>query len=329
MNRRNFVHLAAGLLVAIPAAHAQTRKKARLAVLLHTNPEGTRHLLAAFIDRLAELGWTEGKNVEFLVRYAEGDAGRHAPLVAEVLAQKPDVIYASFGPFALAAKKQTAELPIVFSMVDDPVAMGLAATLARPGGNVTGVTTRGRELAGKRLEILREVVPSLRRIGVTGLVSTPEHRAILDEVGRAAGKLGVEVVEAVKAQWALSDHAALGPAIAELVRHRVDALLGLTYLIYPLHREFVQQVAHAKLPAIYDAEEFVQAGGLMSLSVSFIDRFREAANYVDRILRGAKPADLPVQEPMRFAFTVNLKTAKALGLRIPQSVLARADRVIE
>lgn len=329
MNRRDFVHLAGGLFVASLAAHAQNRKKARICVLIHTNPEGTRHLMAAFIDRLAELGWTDGKNVEFLVRYAEGDPGRHALLVAEVMGQKPDVIYAPFGPFALATKKQTAELPIVFSIVDDPVAMGLVAALARPGGNATGVTTRGREFSGKQLQILREVVPTLRRIGVTGLVSTPEHRATLEEVGRVAAKLGVEVVEVVKAQWALSDSAAFGPAIAELVRQRVDAILGLTYLIYPLHREFVQHVAHAKLPAMYDAEEFVRAGGLMSLSVSFADRYREAANYVDRILRGAKPADLPVQEPTRFVFAINLKTAKALGLRIPQSILARADRVIE
>lgn len=329
MNRRKFVHLACGLLVAVPAAHAQTRKKARLAILMHTNPEGTRRFMAAFTDRLAELGWTEGNNIEFLVRYAQGDPARHASIIAEVLAQKPDAIYASFGPFALAAKKQTAELPIVFSMVDDPVAMGLVATLARPGGNATGVTTRGRELAGKQLQILKEVVPALRRIGVTGLVSTPEHRATVEEVRRAAGKLNIEVVEAVKAQWALSEHAAFGPAIAELARRRVDALLGLTWLIYPLHREFVQHVAHAGLPAMYDAEEFVQAGGLMSLSVSFVERFRESANYVDRILRGAKPTDLPVQEPTRFVLAINLKTAKTLGLKIPQSLLLTADRLIE
>lgn len=326
MNRRNFVHLAAGLLVAALAAHAQTRKKARIGVLIQTTPEGVRHLMAAFIDRLAELGWTDGKNVEFLVRYAERDPGRYALLVAEVLAQKPDVIYAPFGPFALAAKKQTAQVPIVFSIVDDPVAMGLVVTLARPGGNATGVTTIGRELSGKRLQILKEVVPTLRRIGVMGIVDTAERRANLEEVGRVAGKLGVEVV---RAQYALSDGADFGPAIAELVRHRVDAILGLTYGIYPLHREFVQHVAHAKLPAMYDAEEFAQAGGLMSLSVSFADRYREAANYVDRILRGAKPADLPVQEPTRFVFAINLKTAKALGLKIPPSVLLRADRVIE
>jgi putative ABC transport system substrate-binding protein len=280
--------------------------------------------MMAFTKRLAELGWLEGKNIEYLLRYAQGNPNQYSTLIGETLAQKPDVIYAPFGPFALAAKKHTSDVPIVFSIVDDPVRLGLVGSLARPGGNATGVTTRSRELTGKQLQILKELVPTLRRIGVTGVVTTPEHVATIEELKRTATQLGFELIEARQEL----DQKDLAAAFAALKRERVEALVGLTYL-WSEFKEFVDHANRAGLPAMYDAEEFVQAGGLISYSVSFAERYREAANYVDRILRGARPADLPVEEPTRFTLALNLRTARSLGLEIPQSVLLRADRVIE
>ena len=325
--RRRFVACAAALLGSPFATHAQTpARKVRVGLLIHATPEGAKHLMEAFLGRMGELGWVDGRNIEYLSRYAEGDPSRHVMHVAQILTQKPDVIFAPFGPFALAAKRRTTDVPIIFSIVDDPVRMGLVASLARPGGNATGVTTRGRELTGKQLQILKEMVPTLRRIGVTGVVSTAEHVATVDEVKRMAAQLGLEVIEA---RHELVQGGDFAPAIAELMRQRVEAVVGLMYLIYPLHREFVEQIRRVRLPAIYDSEEFVQAGGLISYSVRFTERYREAANYVDRILRGALPANLPVEEPTRFVLAVNLKTARSLNLKIPQSILLVADRVIE
>jgi putative ABC transport system substrate-binding protein len=301
---------------------------ARIGVLLQTTPEGTKHLMMAFTKRLAELGWLEGKNIEYLLRYARGEPTQYSTLIGETLAWKPDIIYAPFGPFALAAKKHTSDVPIVFSIVDDPVRLGLVASLARPGGNATGVTTRSRELTGKQLQILKELVPTLRRIGVTGIVTTPEHAATIEEVRRTATQLGFELVE-VRQELDRRGDFDFAAAFAALKRERVEALVGLTYLVYPMHKEFVDHAGRAGLPAVYDAGEFVQAGGLISYSVSLAERYREAANYVDRILRGARPADLPVEEPTRFTLALNLRTARSLGLEVPQSVLLRADRVIE
>jgi putative ABC transport system substrate-binding protein len=324
MRRRTFLSLAAAPLASSLAARAQAPRKKRIGVLLHTWPEGTKHLMAAFTSRMMELGWIEDRNVEYVLSYAGGDSTAHAPLVAQMLVRQPDLLYVPFGPFALAAQKQTRDVPIVFSIVDDPVALGLVASLATPRGNATGVTTRAREIHGKQLEILKEAVPSIRRIGLTGIATTSEHFATIEEVASAANRLGLQVV---RARMDLGND--FGPPIAELARQGAEALIGLTYLVYPVHREFVEHAARARLPAVYDAEEFVLAGGLMSYSVSMAGRYREAANYVDRILRGEKPAALPVQEPTRFALVINLKTAREIGLTIPQSVLLRADRVIE
>jgi putative ABC transport system substrate-binding protein len=327
MDRRTFVATAAAGVLGLPLAVSAQRKlnNARIGVLLQTTPEGNKHLMMVFTKRLAELGWLEGKNIEYLLRAARGNPTQYSPLIGETLAWKPDVIYAPFGPFALAAKKHTSDVPIVFSIVDDPVRLGLVASLARPGGNATGVTTRSRELTGKQLQILKELVPTLRRIGVTGVVTTPEHVATIEELRRTATQLGFELVE-VRQELDRLDFAA---AIAALKRERVEALIASAYLVWSLRKEFVDLANRAGLPSMYDAEEFVQAGGLISYSVSFAERYREAANYVDRILRGARPADLPVEEPTRFTLALNVRTARSLGLEIPQSVLLRADRVIE
>lgn len=301
-------------------------KKSRIGVLVHTTPEGTKHLMAAFVARMADFGWVEGRNIEYLLRYAGADPGRHAALVSETIAQTPDVIFAPFGPFALAAATQTSDLPIVFCVVDDPVKMGLVDSIAHPGRNATGATTRSRELIGKQLQLLKETVPTLRRVGVTGTVTTAEHAATVEEIKRKATELGLRVAVV---QHELEQGGNYAPAIASLIKERVEAFLGITYLIYPLHRQFVEHVGQTGLPAIYDNEEFVRVGGLMSYSVSLVERYREAANYVDRILRGARPKDLPVEEPRQFSLTLNRRTAAALGLRIPSSVLVQADRVIE
>jgi putative ABC transport system substrate-binding protein len=326
MDRRTFVATAAAGVLGLPLAVSAQRKlnNARIGVLVATTPEVTKHFMMAFTKRLAELGWLEGKNIEYLLRYAQGNPNQYSTLIGETLAQKPDVIYAPFGPFALAAKKHTSDVPIVFSIVDDPIRLGLVASLARPGGNATGVTTRSRELTGKQLQILKELVPTLRRIGVTGVVTTPEHVATIEEVRRTATQLGLELVE-VRQEL---DRVDLAAAFAALKRERVEAFVGLTYL-WSEPKELVDHANRAGLPAMYDREEYVQAGGLISYSVSYAERYREAANYVDRILRGARPADLPVEEPTRFTLALNLRTARSLGLEIPQSVLLRADRVIE
>lgn len=228
MDRRTFVATATAGVLGLPLAVTAQRKlnNARIGVLLQTTPEVTKRLMMAFTKRLAELGWLEGKNIEYLLRYAQGNPTRYSTLIGETLAQKPDVIYAPFGPFALAAKKHTSDVPIVFSIVDDPVRLGLVASLARPGGNATGVTTRSRELTGKQLQILKELVPTLRRIGVTGVVTTPEHVATIEELKRTATQLGFELIE-VRQELDQKDLAA---AFAALKRECVEALVGLTYL---------------------------------------------------------------------------------------------------
>ena len=226
-------------------------------------------------------------------------------------------------------KKHTRDIPIVFSISQDPVGEGVVASLARPGGNVTGTSTRNNELIGKRLQLLKELLPSASRIGIVrrvGVSATPEVALIVEDLKRAAAQLGLQLIE-VEHQYDRAGE--FGPAFAQLLRHRVEAVASVVNWNYLYLREFVQHAMQARLPTICDATEFADAGGLMSLSIDRAERYRKSAEYVDRILRGAKPSDLPVDEPAIFEFVVNLKTAKALGVRIPQSILLRADRVIE
>jgi len=298
-------------------------------MLVGTNADVTQRGRAAFAGRLAELGWRERVNIDFEVRYAEGIAANFEPLAAEMVARKPDLIWAAFGPFAAVVKKHTRNIPIVFANADDPVGLGLVASLARPGGNATGPSTRSTELIGKRLQLLKETLPSLSRIGVVrrvGILKIADSELQLEELKRAAAKLGLQVIEV---QYEHSRPEDLGPAFAELAGKRVEAVASVLRWNFIQQREFARHAAQARLATICDTPEFVEAGALMSYSVNLLDHVRKSAEYVNRILRGTKPADLPVEEPTVFELVVNQKTARALGIKIPQTVLLRADRVIE
>jgi putative tryptophan/tyrosine transport system substrate-binding protein len=329
--RRQLAVLASTLTMWPSVGFAQSpRKIARVYVLLPTGAdEVTRRVMAAFKGRLAELGWREGSNIEYAVRYAEGKAANYEALAAEVVAGKPDLVFVSFGPFAAVVKKHIADIPIVFMISQDPVAQGLVTSLAKPGGNATGVSTRSRELVGKRLQLMKEVLPSMSKIGVVRLVGLPTSQDVVplvEELKGATARLGLKLIEAKHDN---SKAGAFGPAFAQLVSEAVDAVASVLNWNYRYYSEFVQHAVQARLPTICDATEFVDAGGLMSFAASYAERWIKSAEYVNRILRGAKPADLPVEEPTVFDLTVNLKTARALGLTIPQSILLRADRVIK
>jgi putative ABC transport system substrate-binding protein len=301
----------------------------RVGMLLATNPGSTKNHRAAFTARMAELGWREGSNLEYTWRYAESDPANWERLATEAVARKPDVIFVGTGSFAAVVKKHTQNIPIVFTISTDPVGLGLVASLAQPGGNVTGASTRSHELVGKRLQLLQEVVPLMKRIGLVRRVGVPDPSETMihyEELKRAAAKLGLQLVEVEHEHRRAGD---FGPAFAQLRSQRVDAVTTLLWWGWTHYREFVAQAARARLPGIFDASEFVEAGGLMSLSVNLMERYRKSADYVNRVLRGAKPAELPVDEPMVFELVVNLKTAREIGVTIPQSFLLRADRVIE
>ena len=277
---------------------------------------------------LRDLGYVEGRNVVIEIRDAEGEAERLPALAAELVALKVDVIVAPNTPQALAAKQATRTLPIVFSFVADPVASGLVTSLARPGGNVTGLSSLTPELVGKRLELLTQAVPGVSRVAVLwqpGFQGERTEKDMLKGADVAARALGVRL-QFVEAQGP----ADFDRAFSDMTRARAGALtvLGSTMFISE-RRRLVDLAAKNRLPAVYARREYVDAGGLMSYGSNIADLFRRAATYVDKILKGAKPADLPVEQPTKFELVINLKTAKALGLTIPPSLLGRADQVIE
>ena len=270
----------------------------------------------AFRLELQRLGWTEGRNVEFERRYAEGVVDRLPRFARELIEHNVDVIFAT-GIGARAAKEATETIPIVFAAVPDPVGTGLVASLARPGGNLTGLSSQSPELVGKRLQLLKETAPRIRRVAylTDQTDSNPELR-------QAAAVLGVELLpaKAQRAEDLVGAFAAGKRADAWFVPDRA--------MHFAERKAIVELVAMQRKPAIYPHTVFVEAGGLMSYAVDLKDQYRRAAGFVDQVLRGAKPADLPVQQPVKFEFVINLKTARALGLKIPQTVLLRADEVI-
>lgn len=326
MRRRQFLFSALALLAA-SELHAQTPRRRRVAIAMVTAPDVPNDGIKAFRRQMTELGWVEGRNIEYVFGYANGDSSRFEPVIAELLSQKPDVLYAYFGSMALIAKKLTQEVPIVFAIVSNPEEIGLVASLAKPGGNVTGASTRAIELDGKRFELLREIVPGMQRVAVLVNPDVPEvAKRFVDSYGKIATKLRVQLltVEARSMEE-------LGPAFDRMAREDVQGMLGTadpTHLLR-LRAPVVSNAARVGLPAMYVDERYVEAGGLISYGTDNIEQYRRGANYVDKILRGAKPADLPVEEPTNFRMVLNLKTAKALGIKIPQTVLVRADRVIE
>jgi putative ABC transport system substrate-binding protein len=279
--------------------------------------------VAAFVQRLRELGWIEGKTVAIEYRWAEGRPERFAEIAAEFARLKVDVILTSGGA-GLAAKRETSLIPIVFAIATDPVGDGLVANLARPGGNVTGLSLEAPELAGKRLELLREIVPGFQRLAILANVGYPSDVREMGEVQATARTLGLTVIT-------LEIRQAEDIATAfEEIAGRADALYVVADLLtYTNLRRIDTLALEARLPSMHGLRDYVEAGGLMSYGPNLTVLFQRSADIVDKILRGAKPADIPVEQPTKFELTINLRTAKALGLTIPQTLIVAADEVIE
>jgi putative ABC transport system substrate-binding protein len=276
------------------------------------------------VERLRELGWTEGRTVAIEYRWAEGRNERLAEIAAEFVRIKVDVIATYGTQAALAAKRATAAVPIVFTLPGDPVGSGLVASLARPGGNITGLSSQTTDLSGKRLELLREIVPGLRRLAIMANVDNPANVQDMKEVQAMARSAGLDV-----ATFEIRRTEDIAPALANL-KGPADVLYVTPDALMTINRIRINTFAlAARLPTMYGSREYVEAAGLMSYGPNFPDLFRRAADYVDKILRGAKPADLPVEQPTKFDLVVNLVTAKALGIAIPSNALALADEVIE
>jgi putative ABC transport system substrate-binding protein len=280
--------------------------------------------VAAFVHRLRDLGWIEGRTIAIEYRWAGGRSARAEEITAEFIRLKVDVIVTSGTPQVLAAKQATAVIPIVFAAAGDPVDNGLVASLARPGGNVTGLSLQQTDVAGKRLELLREVVLGLRRLVIIGNVGNPFTVLEMREVQAAASRLGLEVAtpEIRRAED-------IAPAF-DALKGRADALYVCLDTVLISNRIRINTLALvARLPTMHGERDFVEVGGLMSYGPNFAELWRRSAEYVDKILRGAKPADLPVEQPTKFELVINLITAKALGLDLPAALLVRADEVIE
>jgi putative tryptophan/tyrosine transport system substrate-binding protein len=311
---------------AVPALGAQQPPKVpRLGLLFFPSRPAHAHLAEAFRQGLRELGYIEGQNIAIEYRYAEGRVDRLAGLAAELVALKVDVIVTAGSPPIKAAGQATTTIPIIFAAAGDPVAAGHVASLARPGGNITGLSILGTELSGKRLQLLKESSPRAHRVA---LLFNPHDLGmrIREAEGHAAGRaLGIEI-----RSLEVREESDLDGAFLAMTKDRPDAFLTVVDAVTLQHRRrIVDFAATNRLPAMYETKTFVESGGLMSYGPSIAENYRRAATYVDKILKGARPADLPVEQPTRFELVVNLKTAKALGLTIPPSILVRADQVIQ
>jgi putative ABC transport system substrate-binding protein len=324
VQRREFITLLGGAAAWPVAARAQQQGKLpTIGVLSPSSPSAASQWVAAFVQRLRELGWIEGRTVAFEYRWAEGRRERMAEIAAEFVRLKVDVILTS-SVAVVAAKQATSVIPIVFAVANDPVASGMVTGLARPGGNVTGLSLQQPDIGPKRLELLREIVPGLHRLAILGNVGYSASVLEMDEVQAAAGTLGLEV-----ARLEIRRAEDIAPAFAALKGH-ADALYVCGDSLVTTNQARINTLAvGARLPTMSAYREFVAAGGLISYGPSFSDLYRRAGEYVDKILRGAKPADIPVEQPTKFDLAVNLITAQALGLDVPPTLLARADEVIE
>ena len=324
IDRRRFC-AGVALVVAVPVfirAHAEP-KVATIGFLANLSPGDTQWTLDALRAGLRDLGYVEGQSITIDARYAEGKLERLPALAAELVAARPDVIVTAGPQAARALKDATRTIPIVVAVVNDPVAAGLVASLSHPGGNLTGLTFQNPELTAKRLELLRDVVPSARRIAVLS-DSTMGSGAGVPEAVDAASALGF-----VAKVYTVHSAADIGPAFQAIRRDKVDGLIVLASPMLNAHRKsLVQIVAQNRLPATYEVRAFVDEGGLMSYGPSFLQMYRRSATYVDKILKGAKPADLPIEQPTKFELVLNLTTAKVIGITIPQALLLRADELI-
>lgn len=325
MMRNVFVSLLAILLFAVVQVNAQQATKiARIGYLNATSPAAISARTESFRLGLRELGYIEEKNIVIEYRHAEGKLNMLPTLAAELVRLNPDVIVTAGPGDTRAAKEATNTIPIVMAQDSDPVANGFIASLARPGGNITGLSTLSPEISGKRLELLKEIIPRLSVVAVVGTSNRPGNAQALKEVELAASGLKVQV-QYLELQGAHD----IAIIFSESSKGRAQAILALETPVLIAHRTETANLAiKRRLPVIYSRAEHVEAGGLMSYGVNTNDLFRRAATYVDKILRGTKPADLPVEQPTKFEFIVNLKAAKQIGLTIPPNVLARADRVI-
>ncbi len=326
MRRRDFIKLIAVAGASVPLASAQSSDKAYRVSYLALLPREDTTFTRPFRQRLQELGYSEGKNLKLEYRSAEGQPERLAQLAADLIQANPDVLITGFGTLpAKAAAAATKTVPIVFTSVGDPVGVGLVASLARPGANVTGVSSQANDIAAKGLQILEDLVPGKKTIAVLLNPDTPSSVSALREV-RAAAEEGHRALAVVEART--MDQVSAG--IATAIKSGAVGLLTLDDpLLIGAMQNIVEQLIAARIPAIHGTRQFAEGGGLMSYGVDRRQLSRRAAEYVDKILKGARPADLPVEQPTKFEFVINLKTAKELGVEIPPSLLATADEVIE
>src|SRR5713226_6675919 len=328
MHNKKIFYLALGALLfalCLPAEAQQAKKVPRLGFLSATSLSTISARIEALRQGLRELGYVEGKNIVIEWRSAEGKADLLPALAAELVRLKVDIIVSGGASDTRVAKSATNTIPIVMTQDTDPVGLGYVASLARPGGNITGLSTLASEISGKRLELLKEIIPKLSRVAVLGTSTRPGNAQSLKEVELAAGAFKVQV------QYLdVLDGKDIETAFRAATKRRADAILVLQSPVFNSYRiQIVDLAVKSRLPAIYPQAEYMEAGGLMYYGASLTDMFRRAATYVDKILKGAKPADLPVEQPMKFEFVINLKTAKQIGLTIPPNVLVRADKVIK
>jgi putative tryptophan/tyrosine transport system substrate-binding protein len=326
MKRREFITLLGGAAAAWPfTARAQRggKKLPTVGLLGASTRSNWNHWTAAFVRRLGELGWIEGRTVAIEYRWAEGSSERFAEIAAEFVQLKVDVVV-TVGSAVAAVKQATSTIPIVFAIAVDPVGTGIVASLARPGGNITGLSTQTADLTGKKIELLRELLPGLRRLATIANIGYSGSVAEIGEVQAAAGKLGLDVI-------------VLGIRRAEDIASAFGSLKSGVQALYVCpdalinanHARINALALGARLPTIHPFRDYLGAQGLMSYGADNVDLFRRTGDYVDKILRGANPSDLPVEQPTKFEFVINLKTAKALGLDVPDKLLALADEVIE
>jgi putative tryptophan/tyrosine transport system substrate-binding protein len=326
MRRRDFIAGLGGAAAALPLAAGaqQAGNLPTIGFLGGATPSAWSQWTAAFARRLRELGWIEGRTVAIEYRWAEGHSERFAEIATEFVLLNVGVIVTGGTEAVLAAKQATSVIPIVFGTASDPVGTGLVTSLARPGGNVTGLSNQSADLAGKRLELLREVLPSLRRLAIMANIGSPIGVLEMGDVQAAARTLGIEVapIEIRRAED-------IAPAFAAL-KAQTDVLYVVGDALTAANLTRIITFSHtARLPTIFNTPLFAQAGGLMSYGPNYPAQFRRAAELVDKILRGTKPVDIPVEQPTKFELVINLKTAKALRLTIPDKLLATADEVIE
>ena len=325
MDRRQLFVVLGTCVLAVPfAVRAQQQRVYRIGFLGNSTAALEANLVGPFREGLRDLGYVEGRNIVIEYRWAEGKYERFPELIAELVALNVDIIVTAGTPAALAVKRAMVRIPLVMAAVGDPVGTGLVASLARPGGNFTGLTAIAPDLEGKRLELLREVVPKVSHVS---FLLNPENA--LQTASEKQARAAAEVLHVDVQFVGVREVSHFDQAFDTIAKERPDALIVLADRVFLHNRaRIVDFAARNRLPAVYPYRELVEAGGLMSFGPNYADMHRRAANYVDKILKGAKPADLPVEQPTKFELIINLKTAKALGLTIPQSVLIRADEVM-